>query len=215
MNNNKKILVVDDSDFDRNIVSSVLLKKGFKVISVNSGEKCLEEVKTSKPDLILLDIMMPGVHGTEILRILRERFNSIELPIIMVTGKSDDSDVIEALILGANDFITKPVNFEVAERRMITHLKMSGLSKQMGHLKETEAINAMITTYNHEINNPLTIALGCLKVHKIKNDEESLIKLEAALWRVADIVKKIEEIASVENFEVEKYSDNTNMIKIK
>ena len=77
-------------------------------------------VETEPIDLILMDIMMPGEFGTQVLSKIREKFNTIELPIIMVTSKADVSDVIECLRIGANDFIAKPVNFDVAVSRIST-----------------------------------------------------------------------------------------------
>jgi DNA-binding response OmpR family regulator len=133
----------------------------------------------------------------------------------MVTAKSDASDVVELLSLGANDYIVKPIDFEIAVMRIMTHIKIGTLFREMGRLKQVEAINAIITTYNHEINNPLSIAFGCLKLCLKKNDTESLEKLESSLWRIASIVRKIQETTFTDEIKFENYSKNTKMIKIK
>ncbi|MES2614981.1 MAG: response regulator [Bdellovibrionota bacterium] len=192
---NKAILIVDDSDFERNTLSKALSEKGgFTIIQANGGDSCFELIKTNKVDVILMDIMMPGVYGNQILLKIREQFNAIELPIIMVTAKTEPSDIIECLQNGANDYIIKPVNFEVAISRILTHLKLADTSREMSRLKEIEALNALISKYNHEINNPLTIALGCLGESMLKK-EGSVEKLKTALWRIANIVKKIESVS--------------------
>jgi DNA-binding response OmpR family regulator len=211
----KYILVVDDSDFDRQLLVNAITKKSnFHTLEANSGERCLELLETENVSLILLDIMMPGAFGTQVLMKIREKFNAIELPIIMVTSKADASDVISCLQSGANDYITKPVNFSTAVSRMTTHLMLAEISNKMAHLKEMAALDAMITTYNHEINNPLAIALGCLNAPLLK-DEQSVEKLKSALWRIAGIVQKIREVTNQKEAEFEAYPKTGKMVKLK
>jgi DNA-binding response OmpR family regulator len=211
----KYILIVDDSDFDRQLLVNAIAKKSnFHTLEANSGEQCLELLEKEKVSLILMDIMMPGDFGTQVLIKIREKFNAIELPIIMVTAKADASDVIGCLQSGANDYITKPVNFNTAVSRMTTHLMLAEISNKMAHLKEMEALNAMITTYNHEINNPLAIALGCLNTPLVK-DEQSVEKLKEALWRIAGIVQKIREVTEQKEVEFEAYPKTDKMVKLK
>ncbi len=212
---NNEILIVDDSEFDRNLLSSLLLKKGFKARTCNDGTTCLEQVKSSKPSLILLDVMMPDIQGNEVLKRLRTKYNSVELPIIMITAKSEASDIVDCLKTGANDYITKPINFDIAHMRILTHLKISEFSKQMGLLKEMEAISAMIATYNHEINNPLSIAIGSIKSIQENPTEVTFKRLNDALWRIADIVKKIDGVTKNNSIQYENYSEKTKLIKIK
>jgi DNA-binding response OmpR family regulator len=212
--NQKKILVVDDSQFDRNLLVKALAQKAdFECIEASSGERCLELLASEPVGLILMDIMMPGQFGTQVLIDIRKKFNLIELPIIMVTSKADASDVVGCLQSGANDYITKPVNFEVAVSRISTHLKLAEISGEMSKLREMVALDAMITTYNHEINNPLMIALGCLNDSLLK-DEAAVEKLKSSLWRVADIVKKIREVTQKKEIEYRNYGDLSKMVKV-
>lgn len=205
----KNILIVDDSEFDRNLISSALKRKGnINPIEACDGEECLEKLKSEKIDLVLMDIMMPGKWGSQVLIKIREQFNAIELPIIMVTSKTDSSDIISCLQHGANDYITKPINIDVAMSRIATHLRLSEVSHEMSKLKEMAALDAMIITYNHEINNPLAIAIGRMHYH---NDEI----LSSALWRVADVVKKIKEVTSKKEVEYCDYIGSSKMVKIK
>lgn len=213
--NRKAILVVDDSDFDRAMLLKALaIKGGFPTLEASSGEQSLEIIGTQSVGLVLMDIMMPGTIGSEVLKKIRERFNAIELPIIMVTSKSEASDIISCLQAGANDYITKPVNFDVAVSRITTHLKLAELSHEMSRLKEIATLDAMITTYNHEINNPLAIAIGCLGAPDL-NLPTTKEKLNTALWRVADIVKKIKSLSEKKEIEYQDYGSSSKMVKVK
>lgn len=207
------ILIVDDSQFDRNLLTAALSKKSdFELLVAGDGKECMD-ILTSRPvHLVLLDIMLPDLNGDQVLKKIRDRWNPIELPVIMVTSKSQTQDVINCLQDGANDFITKPVLFDVAVSRMLTHLRLSEVSRKMGKMSEILAVNAMITTYHHEINNPLTIALYCAE-NGDPNDPERKKTLTDALWRIADIVKKIKSV-SEKDLEFSDYTDLSKMIKI-
>jgi len=211
----KVILVVEDNEFDRNLLIQVLSKKGgFQLLGANSGEECLEIIRSKKIDLVLMDIMMPGVFGDLILSKIREQYNPIQLPIIMVTSKVEALDIVGCLQRGANDYITKPVHFDIAISRITTHLMLSSLSHEMSKMKEMVALDGLIATYNHEINNPLLIAMSCLSLMPNK-EGEIFEKLKGALWRIADIVKKIKELANQKEVEYSQYTEDTMMIKLK
>lgn len=211
----KKILIIDDSQIDRELATMMLEKNGFIVNALSSGRKCHDIIDLDRPDLILLDVVLPGEDGNEILVGLRKKFSPIELPIIMVTGNTDAKDVVQSLNLGANDYISKPVEYDVAIKRIQTHLKISELSEQMGKLKELEAIKAMIATYSHEINNPLTVALGKLDFLKAnENVEENISEIEKSLWRIVEIIRKTKTLLSAKEIELESYDDHSSMVKI-
>lgn len=211
----RTVLIVDDSDFDRGLLAKALSRvEGFRILQASGGDQCLEMVRSKKIDLILMDIMMPGIFGTQVLMEIRKEFNPIELPIIMVTAKADISDIIGCLQSGANDYITKPVIFDVAIARISTHLMLSRVSQEMAKLKEMVALDSMITTYNHEINNPLTVAICCVNSPLLK-DEAAVEKLKASLWKIADIVKKIRAVTEKKEVEYQQYSGSEKMVKVK
>lgn len=190
----KKILVVDDSEFDRTLLVRALGKLGkYQILEAKNGGDCLRIVESGGLDLVLLDVMMPDTTGLELLPQIRKRFNEVELPVIMITAKSETDDVVSALKLGANDYISKPVNFEVAISRVEMHFRYSDTSKRMASLKELETAHALVTTYCHEVNNPLAIALGYLQSPKWGADPVIQDNFEASLWRIADIIKKLRE----------------------
>jgi len=106
----KSILVIDDNDDIRGLLSLVLQKEGYEVLEAAGGSVALIKINESKPDLILLDVMMPGLSGLEVLATIREsREKKIsEVPVIMITAKSTIDDIDAAIELGANSYIVKP-----------------------------------------------------------------------------------------------------------
>jgi CheY-like chemotaxis protein len=117
------ILVVDDLPANRDLLTRRLERAGFRVLGAGSGPEALDVLGRSGVDCVLLDIMMPGMTGLEVLRRVRLTRSEAALPVIMVTAKSDNEDVIEALTLGANDYVTKPVDFPVTLARIRAHLR--------------------------------------------------------------------------------------------
>jgi serine/threonine protein kinase/CheY-like chemotaxis protein len=117
------ILVVDDLPANRDILARRLERLGFQVLQASSGVEALELLSRSAVDLMLLDIAMPGMTGLDVLREVRTDRSSALLPVIMVTAKTDSEDVVEALSLGANDYVTKPVDFPVTLARIKAHLR--------------------------------------------------------------------------------------------
>ena len=106
----KSILVVDDNEDIRSLLSLVLLKEGYEVVLASDGAEALEKIKATKPDLILLDVMMPGLSGLDVLSIIRDdkdkKIN--EIPIMIITAKSTIADIDIAVELGASSYIIKP-----------------------------------------------------------------------------------------------------------
>lgn len=117
-----RILVVDDTYDNRSVLRRRLVKRDFAVVEAETGEEALDLVAGQRFDLVLLDVMMPGLSGIEVLTRIRQDFSSQELPVIMVTAKSFSEDVVEALQLGADDYVTKPVDFDVALARINTQI---------------------------------------------------------------------------------------------
>ena len=112
------ILVVDDNEDNRAVLVRRLRKHAFNVVEADGGKTGLMQVELTTPDLVLLDHMMPDMSGIEMLRCIRKVHDSSALPVIMVTAHSGDDVVNGALDAGANDFITKPVNFPLLLARL-------------------------------------------------------------------------------------------------
>jgi diguanylate cyclase (GGDEF)-like protein/PAS domain S-box-containing protein len=116
------LLVVDDNDDNRDVLSRRLRQKGYLVAVAADGGEALAQIERDAYDLILLDVEMPGTSGFDVLSQLRAHRSQTELPVIMVTARSEGTDIVEAFRLGANDYVTKPVDFAVALARIRTHL---------------------------------------------------------------------------------------------
>jgi two-component system, OmpR family, alkaline phosphatase synthesis response regulator PhoP len=114
----KSVLIVEDEEDIRELVSYHLLKEGYQVAGVASGEEALAVAESQPPDLILLDLMLPGVDGSMVCRRLRENPTTEGIPIVMLTAKGEEADVVAGLNLGANDYITKPFSPKVLLARI-------------------------------------------------------------------------------------------------
>jgi DNA-binding response OmpR family regulator len=209
-----KILVVEDSLVLRDIESLQLRKAGFQTLACETGEACLQILSQDKTiDAVLLDIELPGISGLEVLTKIRQTYSILQLPVIMATGKTDTETTVQALRLGANDYVTKPVDFDIAQSRLRTHLQLRDLSTIQEKMKKAEAIRALITTYNHEINNALMIATGTISRGLEGMDKSRFDKLTQSLDRIADIVKRLQE-TSGKDLEMTTYVEGTKMLKI-
>ncbi|HEY8614808.1 hybrid sensor histidine kinase/response regulator [Phenylobacterium sp.] len=118
-----RILIVDDVADNRTILGRRFQRRGFEIAEAESGRGALEMIAAGDFDVVLLDVMMPDMNGLEVLRRIREQYNDVQLPVIMVTGKTESQDIVEALTAGANDYITKPVDFAVALARVSTQVR--------------------------------------------------------------------------------------------
>jgi len=122
-NSETTLLVVDDNEMNRDMLSRRLQRKGYTVLTAEDGETALEIVGREAVDLVLLDIMMPGLDGVEVLKILRKDRSQTELPVIMATAKAESQSMVEALGEGANDYVTKPLDFPVVLARVQAQLR--------------------------------------------------------------------------------------------
>lgn len=120
----RHILVVDDDESVGRALSATLSSAGYKVSFASSGMDGLMTVESGRVDLVLLDFNMPGLSGLDVLKTLRQKHSKLALPVILVTGRSDEADVLDALSSGANDYVTKPAVPLILLARIATHLSM-------------------------------------------------------------------------------------------
>jgi class 3 adenylate cyclase len=139
------ILVVDDNEMNRDLLSRRLIKKGFAVDVAEDGFDALDWIDQNPCDLVLLDIMMPGMSGIEVLEKVRETRDGTELPIIMATAKDSREDIVGALKSGANDYVTKPIDFPVVLARVNAQLGLKRANDRVRSLvKDVERRNDFI-----------------------------------------------------------------------
>jgi signal transduction histidine kinase len=113
-----RILIVDDIPDNRTLLSRRFQRQGYECAEADSGLGALYALETAPFDVVLLDVMMPDLDGLEVLRRIREKYSQEMLAVIMVTGRAESDDIVNALRMGANDYITKPVDFAVAQARV-------------------------------------------------------------------------------------------------
>lgn len=143
------IMVVEDDQDIRELVSYNLGKEGYTVVSAESGEQALKLIESANPDLIVLDIMLPGMDGIEVLRSLKQGSRYAQIPVIMATAKSEDSDIITGLELGADDYIAKPFSPKVLIARI-----RSLLRRTQSRINEARALDELVQV------GPITLDAG-------------------------------------------------------
>ena len=178
-----KILIVDDLTENIQVLGTLLSKYGYHTGFATNGKEALERAKSGEYDLILLDIMMPEMDGYEVLEVLRSRSETKDVPIIFVTAKTEEEDIVKGLKLGAQDYITKPFNSHELRSRIDTHIELHKARQQLESVNETlqrkvkertielekanaelykleEAKSYFLALLAHELNTPLSIILG-------------------------------------------------------
>jgi len=135
-----KILVADDADLNRELFRRLLCRRGYSVIETRDGCETLEEIERSAPDLVLLDLRMPGKSGVEVLRLVRGVYDKTQLPIIIVTGDTDTEMAADCLAAGANDYVTKPIVWSALRALLETHLKLHQAYAEVASPCDAEAI---------------------------------------------------------------------------
>lgn len=150
----KRIFIIEDDEDISKLLKFHLEKEGYKIDISNNGENIKKKLLTFKPDLITLDLMIPGSDGFEICKSLKSDAQTAYIPIIMITGKDEESTIVAGLELGADDFITKPFNIPIliARVRKLLRKKPSHETNKIMRFNEL-TINS--TTHEIKINNEL------------------------------------------------------------
>lgn len=146
------ILVVEDEEAYRSPLEYSLKREGYEVIGVADGDQALSAVKTNHIDLILLDLMLPGIPGTEVCRQVRENYDT---PIIMVTAKDDVVDVVIGLELGADDYVTKPYRFRELLARITAVLRRTQDVPEIGNILEVGPITMDVDRHEVRVHEEL------------------------------------------------------------
>jgi phosphate regulon transcriptional regulator PhoB len=136
INSGQKILVVEDEPDIRKLVQYNLTQEHFKVLEAEDGEQALKIVQRDKPNLLILDLMLPGLSGIELCRILRDRSDTAKLPILMLTAKAGETDRVLGLEMGADDYLTKPFS----PRELVARVR--AILRRAASAAETEPLPA-------------------------------------------------------------------------
>ncbi|MCJ8282397.1 MAG: hybrid sensor histidine kinase/response regulator [Rivularia sp. ALOHA_DT_140] len=198
------ILLVDDNPTNLKVLFEAIGGYGWKALMATDGESAIEQAEYAKPDLILLDVMMPGIDGFETCRRLKENSITEHIPVIFMTALSDTTDKVKGLEIGAVDYITKPFQQEEVIARLKLHLKLSLLNRnleqqvqertvklsqsveqlqqaqlQLIQSEKMSSLGQLVAGIGHEINNPIGFIAGsCSNIEEYLNDIFSLVKLQ-------------------------------------
>lgn len=195
------ILIADDQLQSRVILRKLVLQEGHEVQEAENGVAVLASVQKSLPDLILLDVMMPVQDGLNTCRILREKYPPTILPIIIVTAKGEESDIISGLQAGANDYVTKPINYGILRARLQAQVRVLEAARAiaraenlLGKKKRLENIGLLASGVAHHFNNLLGTMLTCTELikHSCSNDKFT----QHAVQLMTEAVKRGNELTS-------------------
>jgi CheY-like chemotaxis protein len=228
------ILLVDDERMNLKILETILRRGGYQFLEAESGEEALKLLERENVDLILLDLMMPGMDGFQTLERIKQNPSTTFVPVIIASALKDSIDIEKGLELGANDYFTKPLSDD--DRRFRLPLKVRNLMKmkkmqdELANLnyelrktqeklieKEKEsAVVEMAGAASHELNQPLTAILGNLQLVMTKLPEgdpltEKLNKVLNQVERMVEIVKKIGQIT---RYRTKQYAENVKIVDI-
>ena len=209
-----KILVVDDQPINIKLLQRKLERQDMDVSVAYSGRECLDIVETVKPQLILLDIMMPEIDGIETCQQLKANPETEAIPIIFITAKASKEGKLEGLDAGAVDYITKPIDLDETIARVRTQLRLQEmfqenieLQERLGDARRAAAVGAITQGIAHNLNNLLGVVVGYLDLIKNGYDSPDMVKrsvglMDNAVNRMVNIIRQLGTIASNERIEL-------------
>lgn len=147
----EKIVVIEDEADIREVIEHNLSREGYDVYSSSDGEKGLQLAKNKAPDLVLLDLMLPGLDGLDICRELKADLVTRPIPVIMVTAKGEESDIVLGLGIGADDYVTKPFSPKELMARVKAVLRRGQLKEEQGGRERIVCGQVIIDAGRHEV----------------------------------------------------------------
>lgn len=180
VNDAPTILVVDDNPNNIKIVALIMSALKYKIVIATNGEQAIEMVKQTRPDLILMDVMMPKIDGFETCRIIKSKKENENIPVIFITALNDTDSLVKGFKAGGVDYISKPFNKDELISRMRTHIELKKtrdqLEKTSAHLAELNSLkDKMFSVIGHDLRSPLSsvkMTLEFLSAINISDNEE-------------------------------------------
>ena len=170
-----RILVVDDNEDNIEIINARLSSRGFQIETASNGQEALDKVRKNPPHLLLLDVMMPLMDGHEVSRRIKNDEQLPFIPIILVTARGDTQDKVEGLDAGADDYLTKPINFPELEARVRSMLRIKRLQDELDEKnRELETANTKLRQLS--ITDGLTELFNHRHVHELLHEEWERIR---------------------------------------
>jgi signal transduction histidine kinase len=219
-NNHNTILIVDDNPTNLRMLMNCLEEIGLDVLVAEDGQVALELLDHTKPDLILLDIMMPGINGLDTCRTIKQSPEFSDIPIIFMTALSDTESKLEGFKAGAVDYITKPLQYVEVVARVETHLSMRKMqlklqqtNRQLTQANQTlsamnEELDAFARTVAHDLNNPVGVILGTSEMLEMKlvspdKIQKSLHNITRTAYKMRNIISALLLLSRVRQTEVQ------------
>ena len=216
----KKILVVDDLPENVFMLQDRLEHEGYEVITAYDGLTGIERTRNELPDLILSDVMMPGITGFEVCKTLANDMKTKNIPIILVTAKIGAEDTKEGLEAGAFDYIKKPFNRIELLARVNSALKLSDAQKLLIKAEKQSVFAATVVTANHKIKQPLTLmnlSAAAIK-RELAKEEISIESITKRLNYIELAIKEINDVLNnmntIKDPTIADYTENIKMIKV-
>ncbi|MBK1646428.1 diguanylate cyclase response regulator [Thiocapsa imhoffii] len=197
-----RILIVDDVPDNIRVLSHILRDAGYQISAATNGRKALSLASTSKPDLILLDVMMPEMNGYETCAALKADPTLAEIPVIFVTALADVEDETRGFDLGAVDYITKPFNDVIVRRRVQTHLELKQQRDRLARLSYFDSLTALPNRrafderldqeWHRALRNQTSLAIAMIDVDHFKayNDSRGHQAGDEALRMIAAVLRQ-------------------------
>jgi signal transduction histidine kinase len=207
------VLVVDDAPDNLTLLTDLLEFSGYDVLIAHGGESALTQAEQEQPDIILLDVMMPGMDGFETCRRLKQNPATRAIPVIFMTALSKSADKVKGFKLGAVDYVTKPVEREEALARIKTHLMLRQqqieIEQRRQHDRQyykmlTQMRDDFLQTATHDLKTPLTVislTVGMLRRHGRVDDadgEEMLNNIDQGVDEMRDLIGNLLDLAKLE-----------------
>ena len=216
----KRILVIDDLPDNVFLLKDRLENEGYEVLTADCGNSGIEKATEEIPDLILLDVMMPDINGFEVCKTLVNDSRTSDIPILLVTAKTDAEDTKEGLDAGAFDYIKKPINKIELIARVKSALKLSEANKLLVEVEKRNTFFATVVTANHRIKQPLTIlSLSSAAIKReLKKDNISkdtlLGKIKYIDTAINEITDVLDQLNTIKEPVLSDYTKNVKMIKV-
>lgn len=222
----RKVLIADDDRLNIRILGGILRSEGFVLGEAATGEQALEVYTAFQPDLVLLDVTMPGIDGFETCRRLRAAYGAQCAPVVFITARSESDDVVEGLEAGAVDYLPKPFKPKEVLARIRTHLYNRILSEQQTLLvdqlsKANQAKNRFLGMAAHDLRNPLASIRGITEFLRegalgpLNADQLELIEtIHGASTSMLDMVNELLDVATIESGELKLNRVDHNLVDL-
>ncbi len=203
-----RVLIVDDDEKNVILLNVKMEREGYEVETASNGFDGIKKVESFQPDIVLLDVMMPGIDGYETLRRIKSKEQTRYIPIIMLTGLGEVDDKVMGFEVGAEDYITKPFSLREVSARVKSLLRMRALQTRLRDTEKMAALGGMVDGIAHEVRNPLA-AMGGMARRLYDHETDPLHKRYAGgiitcVERLERMMQRIDEYKSILSSKLEK-----------